>query len=45
MPARLARVDKHAREIMVPKIEMSGLGDCTRNAGYKTGGRSNFPMR
>lgn len=36
-PARLARAGKHAKEIMVPKIEVSGLGDYTRNAGYKTG--------
>lgn len=36
-PARLARAGKHAKEIMMPKIEVSGLGNYTRNVGYKTG--------
>ena len=35
-PARLARAGKHAKEIIVRKIEVSGLGDYTRNVGYKT---------
>ena len=33
----MVRAGRHAKEIMVPKIEISGLGDCTRNVGYKTG--------
>ena len=36
-PRRMARAGRNAKEIMVPKIEVSGLGDYTRNAGYKTG--------
>lgn len=36
-PRRMARAGRNAREIMVPKIEVSGLGDYTRNVGYKTG--------
>ena len=36
-PSRMARAGRNAKEIMVPKIEMSGLGDYTRNVGYKTG--------
>jgi hypothetical protein len=36
-PARLARAGRNAKEIMVPKIAVSGLGDYTRNVGYKTG--------
>ncbi|MBQ3300824.1 MAG: hypothetical protein IJH04_01490, partial [Eggerthellaceae bacterium] len=34
---RMVRAGRHAREIMIPKIEVSGLGDYTRNVGYKTG--------
>lgn len=34
---RMARAGRNAKEIMVPKIEVSGLGDYTRNVGYKTG--------
>lgn len=36
-PRRMARAGSNAGEIMVPKIEVTGLGDYTRNAGYKTG--------
>lgn len=36
-PRRMARAGRNAREIMVPKIEVTGLGDYTRNVGYKTG--------
>ena len=28
---------RNAKEIMVPKIEVTGLGDYARNVGYKTG--------
>ena len=34
---RMARAGRNAKEIMVPKIEATGLGDYTRNVGYKTG--------
>lgn len=34
---RMARAGRNAKEIMIPKIEVSGLGDYTRNVGYKTG--------
>lgn len=36
-PHRMARAGRNAKEIMVPKIEVTGLGDYTRNVGYKTG--------
>ena len=36
-PRRMARAGRNAMEIMVPKIEVTGLGDYTRNVGYKTG--------
>ena len=36
-PRRMARAGRNASEIMVPKIEATGLGDYTRNVGYKTG--------
>ena len=39
-PARLARAGKNAKEIMIPKISVTGLGDYTRNVGYKTGSRT-----
>ena len=35
-PRRMAR-GRNAMEIMIPKIEVTGLGDYTRNVGYKTG--------
>ncbi len=34
---RIVRAGRNAKEIMIPKIEVSGLGDYTRNVGYKTG--------
>lgn len=33
----MARAGRNAKEIMVPKIEVSRLGDYTRNVGHKTG--------
>ena len=36
-PRRMARAGRNAKEIMIPKIEVSELGDYTRNVGYKTG--------
>ena len=36
-PARLSRAGRNAKEIMIPKISVTGLGDYTRNVGYKTG--------
>lgn len=36
-PRHMARAGRNAKEIMVPKIEVTGLGDYTRNMGYKTG--------
>lgn len=32
-PARMARTGRNAKEIMVPKISVSGLGDYKRNVG------------
>lgn len=34
---RIARAGHNARDIMIPKIEVTGLGDCVRDQGYKTG--------
>ena len=36
-PCRMARAGRNAKEIIIPKIEVSGLEDYTRNVGYKTG--------
>lgn len=36
-PRRMARAGRNAKEIMVPKVQVSGLGNYTRNVGYKTG--------
>lgn len=36
-PHRMARAERNVKEIMVPKNEVTGLGDYTRNVGYKTG--------
>lgn len=33
----MARAGHNAKEIMIPKITVSGLGDYVRNEGYKTG--------
>ena len=35
--ARMVRAGRGAKEILIPKIEVTGLGDYTRNVGYKTG--------
>ena len=32
----MVKAGKNAKEIMIPKISVSGLGDYTRNVGYKT---------
>ena len=32
-PARMARAGRNAKEIMIPKISVTGLGDYTRNVG------------
>lgn len=34
---RIARAGRNAREVLIPKIEVTGLGDYVRNVGYKTG--------
>ena len=34
---RTVRAGHNAREVMVPKISVTGLGDYTRNVGYRTG--------
>ncbi len=34
---RMVRAGRNAKEILIPKIEVTGLGDYTRNVGYKTG--------
>lgn len=36
-PASMARAGRNAKEIEIPKISVTGLGDYTRNVGYKTG--------
>ena len=33
----MARAGRNAKEIMIPKIELPGLGDYIRNVGYKIG--------
>ena len=35
-PRRLIRAGRNAKEIMVTKFSVTGLGDYTRNVGYKT---------
>lgn len=35
------RAGRNAKEITIPKIEVTGLGDCDRNVGYKTGSTVN----
>lgn len=35
-PRRMARAGRNAKEIIIPKIQVSGLGNYTRNVGYKT---------
>lgn len=34
---RMVRAGHNAKEIMIPMISVTGLGDYTRNVGYKTG--------
>ena len=34
---RMVRVGHNAKEILIPKISVTGLGNYTRNVGYKTG--------
>lgn len=36
-PRRMARAGRNAKEIIIPKINVTGLGDYTCNVGYKTG--------
>ena len=35
--SRVVRAGRNAKEIMIPKISVTGLEDYTRNVGYKTG--------
>ncbi len=34
---RMVRAEHNAKEILIPKISVTGLGDYTRNVGYETG--------
>lgn len=34
---RMVRAGRNAKEILIPKISITGLGDYTRNVSYKTG--------
>ena len=34
---RMVHAGRNAKEILIPKISVTGLGDYTRNVGYKTG--------
>ena len=34
---RIIQASRHAKEIKIPKVSVTGLGDYTRNVGYKTG--------
>lgn len=34
---RMVRAGRNAKEILIPKTSVTGLGDFARNAGYKTG--------
>lgn len=34
---RMVRAGHNAKEVLIPKISVTGLGDYTRNVGYKTG--------
>lgn len=43
-PARLSRAGRNAKEIMVPKISVAGLGDNTQNVGYRPA-QSTSPTR
>ncbi|MBP3883772.1 MAG: hypothetical protein J6D54_02380 [Olsenella sp.] len=35
--ANMVRAGRNAKEILIPKVEVTGLGDYARNVGYKTG--------
>lgn len=37
LPARLSRAGRNTKEVMIPEISVTGLGDYARNVGYKTG--------
>ncbi len=34
---RIVQASRHAKEIKIPKVSVTGLGDYVRNQGYKTG--------
>ena len=34
---RMVHAGRHAKEILIPRVEVTGLGDYTRNQGYRTG--------
>ena len=34
---RMVRTGRNTKEALLPKISVTGLGDYTRNVGYKTG--------
>ena len=34
---RMVRAGRNTKEILIPKISVTGLGNYTRNVGYKTG--------
>ena len=36
-PQRMVRQGAHAKEILIPKISVTGLGNYVRNVGYTTG--------
>lgn len=36
-PRSMVRAGNHAKEILIPRISVTGLGDYVRNEGYKTG--------
>ena len=36
-PRHMVREGRNAKEILIPRIEVTGLGDYRRNVGYKTG--------
>ena len=36
-PRHLVREGRNAKEILIPRIEVTGLGDYQRNVGYATG--------
>ena len=34
---RMVRAGRNVKEILIPKISVTGLGDYTRNVGYRSG--------